>query len=518
MPKAEILRELTDTWRPSEERHVDLAVRLDLLAPDGSVAGPVLGHDGKPFVIGGRWDLAANRWRVTPDEELDALRWTVQEQQLPAFGIAPEVMFLGFLAGRQSGKSHVGLQDTTADALVSPGRKFGVVSIDYKASREPEDKFRSLLPERWKVRRNKSDRSYEFPHGAQVVFRSAEAIDSLRGPSLKGILLDEAAYMQESVFMAAVGCGAAAQGFRLRLATTPKRECIWIRRVSETWGTAGPTHALFRFRTFDNPLRNAALLEALRHEMPADVYAQEMEGQVVSPPDAVYYLYDTATHVRTEPRVGDAWVDVTREVSKRELGYAADVVLGWDFGWEVVIAIKIYRGPNPQTGRVTEHAWVVGEHLAGNVYTEHHAQNVRRIYRGQRLAAVTDAMGFTAETGAVSTKAQLLEQAGIDFVTPVASKNPDVDGRVTNVLRLLRSGAEETRLYFAPGACPKLIESIEQQRRTRDGRPEKGRQGSGYDDAPDALGYALYALMPTRPGGQTPGARIPGGRSQEHRR
>ena len=34
----------------------------------------------------------------------------------------------------------------------------------------------------------------------------------------------------------------------------------------------------------------------------------------------------------------------------------------------------------------------------------------------------------------------------------------------------------------------------------------------------DALGYALYALMPTRPGGQTPGARIPGGRSQEHRR
>src|SRR5262249_32351590 len=87
--------------------------------------------------------------------------------------------------------------------------------------------------------------------GAEVLFRSADEPDRLRGPNLSGIWLDEASLMPEDAFTVAIGRlrEAGEQGW-LTATFTPKGRLHW---TFETFATGRPDTALFHPRTSHNP-------------------------------------------------------------------------------------------------------------------------------------------------------------------------------------------------------------------------------------------------------------------------
>jgi phage terminase large subunit len=87
--------------------------------------------------------------------------------------------------------------------------------------------------------------------GAEVLFRSADEPDRLRGPNLSGVWLDEASLMPPDAFTVAIGRlrQAGAQGW-LSATFTPKGRQHW---TFETFATGRPDTALFQARTADNP-------------------------------------------------------------------------------------------------------------------------------------------------------------------------------------------------------------------------------------------------------------------------
>lgn len=147
------------------------------------------------------------------------------------------------------------LSDATMRSFVSVGEGLGMVS-EVRRSAPPEVKL---------------------SNGAEVLFRSADDPDRLRGPNVSGVWLDEASLMEEEVFTVAIGRLREAGEIGFLTATfTPKGKAHWTYRV---FATGGPDVELFRARTSDNPFLHEKFESTTRRQYTSKLAAQELEGE-----------------------------------------------------------------------------------------------------------------------------------------------------------------------------------------------------------------------------------------------
>ena len=120
--------------------------------------------------------------------------------------------------------------------------------------------------------------SVELATGAEVLFRSADEPDRLRGPNLSGVWLDEASLNPREVFEVAIGRlrEGGEHGF-LSATFTPKGRGHW---TFETFATGRPDTAIFYARTADNPFLPVRFENAVRQQYTSTLAEQELEGQV----------------------------------------------------------------------------------------------------------------------------------------------------------------------------------------------------------------------------------------------
>lgn len=518
MPRLGRTQEIADVEVLLDEskRFIDYGVRLRVLTLDGS--GRLL-----PQVLGGRWDSWTCTWVSPTPADLVCEEWTVQEQQIPIIlGLGVDIHFVALFAGRQGGKTNASLMEAALDGARYPGRESFVISLDFKASREPEEAFRALVPKRW-AKWMKSDRTMVWHHGHRTIFRSAENIDSCRGPSTKTIVLDEGSRMSHDVFVAAIGCAMASKDFRLLIPTTPRRQCTWLRKVEATWPHK-KGHAVIRLRTEDNPRHDPEMLEAAREDMDPDLFAQEFEGKMVPPENAVWYLFDRGVHCQREGELpaemrDGGWskpVDATREFTAAHFHTAADNIMGWDFGKEAVVIGRVYRQTRhfvDQAGKARtetrEKLWIIGEAVNYRTTTEHHAHDVAAKW-GTSAVVITDHMGDHERSegrGATPAGVKILREAGFLRVIAVGPKNPDIENTVRAVLRLLKNAKGDIRMFVNDKACPKLTEALENQERSITGQVEKDGK---LEHVIDALRYLVWLCFPVRreDAPRTPGVRV----------
>lgn len=568
MPKQGSTAELVAAERLLDEktRYKDLAVRLRVLRPDGEPG------ELRPEIIGARWDTWSCRWARRRPKNLKWTEWTVQKQQLPIiFDCPPEIGLVAIFAGVQAGKTSAGLMQIGFDAIRWPGRETYIISLDYKASREPQEAFGALLPPDWGVEWIATDRWYLFPNSHRVIFRSEENIKSIRGGAPKALLVDEAAYMAYASYIAAIGRGVASKDFRLYLTTTPKRETEWIREVNETWGKDGQSK-IFRLRSDDNPRANKPYLAWLRGNLPADIVSQELDGKITPPLNAAYAaLFRRGLHIRPpgnlpdpvrfllerneQGRVRDPR-DFTAEYCRREYDAEADFLAGWDLQKEAAVIAQLYRDTRIETikGRrrrvVTLRLWIVGVEVNLHSTTDQHARTVTKKW-GRRIALITDAMGQHPRAGGRGTEErsghEILRQHGFAYVGPVAKANPPVDNRQRTLSRALRSGLEvfapngenvwryrdddgheleggEVLVFIAPagtvvevqrpnGATAKVItdgcQLLVDALENQKMKHGKPEKDGKYEHVNDALGYLVYSVLPIE-NGPVEGFEYPG--------
>lgn len=532
------------------ERKLDQANRF----ADMAVQFRILDEDGKPGrmwprVYGGRWDTWLHEW-VTPQPiDLDVVTWTIQEQQIPLLELGEDVKFVALFGGRQAGKSDIALKDTGLDAARSPGAQSIIVSKNYKMARQSWKALKALIPARWlKGKPNKEEGVWTLRNDHEILFRSEEAIDSCRGPSVKRLVLDEGALFASESYVTAVGTGTAQKRFRVLIPTTPKRTCPWIRQIDHEWqekdedGKAvRPYATVLRLKSEENPLADRTFLAQLKADLPPDLYAQEFEGKLVAPQHAVWYLVEPAVHFRPPgdlPEPERFWsteeykdadgkkrrrprppVNYTREFCRDKFGVSADKILSWDFGKEAVTAWEVYRSTRTVTGadgkvrtETRDYAWCVDELVDERTTTDHHAHKAAQRW-GTNCLVITDAMGAhdKSEGRAVSPAGiKLLREAGFIKVIPVAERNPDIDNTIRAGLRLLRNADGDVRLFVHHRACPKLADAVENQERDKDGKVKN----DGREHVADTLRYFVHRTFPIRtdlPTGWMPATRASGG-------
>lgn len=219
------------------------------------------------------------------------LRQTISLHKTQAEFLASDAMFRAFIGGRGAGKTFTG----AIAALSEAGRKpcpGMCVAPTYPNLRDyviPEFMRRA---EGLIAKYNKADNDLELKNGSRVMFRSGDKPDSLRGPTLAWVWLDEPRNMSYEVWQIVIAClRFNAEPGRLWLTTTPAGKQNWIYRRFVTEATED--YKLFKCSSHDNPYLPRQLLKALTDDYGVGEWGrQELGGEFVDPEGALFRRQD----------------------------------------------------------------------------------------------------------------------------------------------------------------------------------------------------------------------------------
>ncbi len=201
---------------------------------------------------------------------------------------ASPALYRAFVGGRGAGKTWIGaydlirrakkdrtyyvvgptypvLRDSTMRSFLAVGRDLGVI--------DPSHLKKSPPPE------------LRLSTGAEVLFRSADDPERLRGPNLSGAWLDEASLMiQDAYDIVIASLREGGQQGWLSSTFTPKGVAHWTYTI---FGTGRPDTALFHARTSDNPFNPLDFAATLKRQYgDTDFARQELEGEWLDSDDA----------------------------------------------------------------------------------------------------------------------------------------------------------------------------------------------------------------------------------------
>lgn len=197
-----------------------------------------------------------------------------------AFRRSPAI-YRGFVGGRGVGKTWIGAYDLCRRAL--PDRLYMVAAPTYPMMRDSSlrsfDGIARGLGFLRQLTQSAGSAHAILGNGAQVLFRSADNPDRLRGPNLSGAWLDEAGDMCEEAYLIVIGClrEAGEQGW-LSATFTPRGRQHWTYRV---FGEGRENTELFHARTRENPFVHAAFEDTLRTQYTSAFAEQELCGMFV---------------------------------------------------------------------------------------------------------------------------------------------------------------------------------------------------------------------------------------------
>jgi phage terminase large subunit-like protein len=192
-------------------------------------------------------------------------------------------LWRGFIGGRGSGKSYAGaydlirrakrgrtylvcaptysmLNDSTLRSFLLVARDFGVI--------DPEHLRKSPPPQ------------MTLSTGAEILFRSADDPERLRGPNFSGAWLDEASQMSKDVFdIVIASLREGGETGWLSATMTPHGLSHW---TYEKWGKAQADTAIFHARTRDNPFLPADFAHKVSLQYTGLRAQQELDGLFVA--------------------------------------------------------------------------------------------------------------------------------------------------------------------------------------------------------------------------------------------
>ena len=186
----------------------------------------------------------------------------------------------GFVGGRGAGKTVIGAYDLIR--RMKPGRRYAAIAPTYKALKDFTLLQLEEFARRFGVlkRIKKVDMIAEMTNGITVLLRSADDPDSLRGPNLSGVWMDEASLMDRDAYMVLIACLREKGELGWLSATfTPKGRQHW---TYDVFSKGGDDCELFHAKTAENPFLSEAFITMLGHEYSGMRALQELGGEFVN--------------------------------------------------------------------------------------------------------------------------------------------------------------------------------------------------------------------------------------------
>ena len=237
------------------------------------------------------------------------------------------------------------------------------------------------------------DRLVRLPGGGEVVVRSADNPDSLRGEGLDFVVMDECAFMAAEAWPEAIRPALADRRGRALFISTPKGRNwfydLWLRGVDPN----EPEWASWQLPTSANPYIRPEEIEAARASLPDRTFRQEFLAE---------FLAETGENTFRR----EWWTEHNRYTAG-----ALDVagrVLGYYQSWDTA----------EETG--DENAWTVGVTFA---LLRDYRVTVTHVYRAR--------MTFDALPGTIEAQARMFAGSGLLRAVVIEDKSSGKSARYT---------------------------------------------------------------------------------------
>ena len=155
------------------------------------------------------------------------------------------------------------------------------------------EQVKRSLDGNWKSK-SEVHREIYLPNGGSIGVRSADNPDSLRGPGLDGVVIDEAAFLKQEVWDNAIRPALADQNGWAIMQSTPNGK-NWFYRRHESASSRDDWNA-WTLPTSENPLVSDRELQMIKEDIGPRRFAQEHEAQFLEIEGALWpssYFDDT---------------------------------------------------------------------------------------------------------------------------------------------------------------------------------------------------------------------------------
>jgi hypothetical protein len=351
--------------------------------------------------------------------------------------------FRVLVAGRRFGKSYLSCVELLRGALNRPGETFFYCAPTYRMAKDIAWRaLKKLVPKVWIKSKNETDLRIELINGSTIELKGTENAMALRGRSLSGVVLDEAAFMDSEVWFEVI-----------RPALADKEG--WALFISTPDGTASWFYDLWCYVPED---------ETARAQLDSRTFRQEFEASFENLTGLVAISFSD-DNISTE----------AKDISIQPL------LLGVDFNVDPMSGICAVKDADT--------LYVFDEiMLTGGATTWDFAEEVTRRYGvDRRIIACPDPTGGARKTSGVGvTDHAILRRSGFTVQSP---RSPwKIRDKITAVNTGLMDASGARRVKIHP-RCKELIKSL----RTLTYAPGTGlpNKNLGVDHAFDAFGYLV---------------------------
>ena len=372
--------------------------------------------------------------------------------------------------GRRFGKTYASI---AAMAKIGrfPNRKILYVAPSYRMAKQIvwDDLKQMLTQRKWVKRINESELTITLVNATQIMLRSADNPDSIRGIGVDFVVIDEAADIPdlEGTWNAVIRPTLSdREGSALIIGSPKGRDFFYDMyehaKVSDNW-------ACWQYTTADGGNVSESELAQARQDLDERTYQQEYLAEFVNITNIIYYA------------MGDDNITSRDAPDER-----TPLHIGMDFNIDpgcAVIAVQ-------REGKY--HIFDEIEIYGTN--THEMVAEIERRYPSRKKFVYPDASGGQRRTSANGiTDHIILANAGYKLC--VGSVNPAVADRIAAVNSALRSVDGTIRLTIDP-KCRKLLDCI--RKHTYKENTRQPAKDTGFDHFNDALGYLVNHQMPIR--------------------
>ena len=369
--------------------------------------------------------------------------------------------FRVLVAGRRFGKSYLSCIELLRGAIDKPGETFFYCAPTYRMAKDIAWKtLKSLVPKQWLRSKNESDLKLELINGSMIELKGTENAMALRGRSLSGVVLDEAAFMDSGVWFEVLRPALAdKQGWALFI-STPEGTASWFFDLYQFAGEEDNDWKRWSYTTIQGGNVPPEEVEAARAQLDPRTFRQEFEASFENLSGLV------AINFSEENISKDA-----EDIAKLPLW------VGLDFNVDNMSAVCGVR--------VGDELHIFKEILMVNATTWDMADElIHHFGLDRRIDVCPDPTGAARKTAGVGlTDHAILRKAGLKVSTP---RSPwKIRDKVNCINTAVLDGEGTRRLKIHP-TCRETIKSLRTLVYDANGLPNKKL---GVDHMFDALGY-----------------------------
>ena len=372
--------------------------------------------------------------------------------------------FRVLVAGRRFGKSYLSCIELLRGAINRPGEVYFYCAPTYRMAKDIAWKeLKKLVPKVWVQSKNETDLRLDLINGSSIELKGTENAMALRGRSLAGVVLDEAAFMDRDVWAEVIRPALAdKQGWALFI-STPDGTASWF---YDMWCFCGEQEwddwQRWSFTTIEGGNVAKEEVEAARGQLDARTFRQEFEAS-----------FENLTGLVAVSFADD---NIDKEVADLHM---LPLLIGLDFNVDPMAGICAVKH--------NDTLYVFDEiMLTGGATTWDFAEEVTRRYGvDRRIIACPDPTGSARKTSGVGvTDHNILRRSGFTVMSP---KSPwKIRDKITSINTALYDANGDRRTLIHP-RCKELIKAL----RTLTYAPNTGlpNKNLGVDHAFDAFGY-----------------------------